>query len=397
MPRKLDYDVCVVGAGPVGSITSKFAALKGAKVLMLEKRQEIGSPVRCGEGVSKYWLESVGIKPDRRWIANEVDGARIFSPAGRPFIVNERQAGNEVGFSIERDIFDKSLAKDAAKAGTDIMLKTSALDVIRDGSRIAGVRAKCMGEDIEIRSKVLVGADGYESQVGRWAGIDTKLKPSDIDTCLQYRMTGIDIDKRYADFYLGSCAPGGYVWVFPKGDDIANVGIGLQLSRIKERGEVKKYLDAFIEAHPGIKKGKRLDMVAGAVSICAPIERTVGDGILLVGDAARQIDPITGGGISNGCVAGKVAGEVIAEAIQAKDYSSEFLQRYEKGWRALLEDKLYRNWLAKEKMVTLSDDTLNKVIDTLIEVGVEKLNVFHLLKAIESKFPEVVKEFEEFL
>ena len=95
-------DVLVIGAGPAGSMTAKWAAKNGAKVLMIEKRQEIGSPVRCGEGMSKAWLADVGIKPGR-WINVEVEGARIYSPNETVFEINEKHAGNEVGYVVERD------------------------------------------------------------------------------------------------------------------------------------------------------------------------------------------------------------------------------------------------------------------------------------------------------
>jgi len=138
-------------------------------------------------------------------------------------------------------------------------------------------------------------------------------------------------------------------------------------------------------------------MVGGGVSISAPLKQTVTDGFMLVGDAARMIDPLTGGGIANGCIAGKICGAVAAEAAAAGDPSKEFLQRYEKGWRARLEEKLYRNWLAKEKLVTLSDETFDKIIDVLAGVRLEKLNVHNILKAVHTKYPEVTKEFEAFL
>src|SRR5580658_8865799 len=115
-------DVLVVGAGPAGSMTAKWAAKSGAKVLMIEKRQEIGSPVRCGEGMSKSWLDDVGIKPGK-WINLEVEGARIYSPREQCLEINEKSAGNEVGYVVERDGFDKQLAIDAANEGVDVVLK----------------------------------------------------------------------------------------------------------------------------------------------------------------------------------------------------------------------------------------------------------------------------------
>ncbi|MFZ0892507.1 MAG: NAD(P)/FAD-dependent oxidoreductase [Thermoplasmata archaeon] len=389
-------DVLVIGAGPAGSMTAKWAAKRGANVLMIEKRQEIGSPVRCGEGMSKEWLTEVGIRPGK-WINVEVEGARIFAPNEKCFEINEKHAGNEVGYVVERDGFDKALAIDAANAGTEILLKTAAVDLLKDHGRIIGAKVKQGGESFEIHAPVTIAADGFESQVGRWAGIPTNIALRDMDSCLQYRMTNVDCDTRYCDFYLGKVAPGGYVWIFPKEDGLANVGIGVQLSQIKSPAEAKSYLDRWIDHHPAYAKGKKIDVVGGGVSISAPLKQTVGDGIMLVGDAARMIDPLTGGGIANGCIAGKICGDVAAEAAQLGTPTKEFFQRYEKGWRARFEEKLYRNWLAKEKLVSLSDETFDKIIDALQGVRLEKLNVHNILKAVHDKYPEVTKEFEAFL
>ena len=396
MAKELKTDVLVIGGGPAGTMTAKWAAKHGAKVLVVEKRQEIGSPVRCGEGMSKAWLPEVGITPGR-WINLEVEGARIFSPSEKVFEINEKQAGNEVGYVIERDAFDKQLAIDAANAGAEVRLKTAAIAMLRDHGRITGATVKEFGEKVDIHAAITVGADGFESQVGRWAGIPTNISLRDMDTCLQYRMTNVGCDVRYCDFYLGKVAPGGYVWVFPKGPGLANVGIGVQVSQVKNPADPRNLLDRWIERHPEYARGKKIDMVGGGVSISAPLKQTVTDGMMLVGDAARMIDPLTGGGIANGCIAGKICGTVAAEAVAADDVSKEFLQRYEKGWRARLEEKLYRNWLAKEKLVTLGDETFDKIIDVLSGVRLEKLSVHNILKAVHSKYPEVTKEFEAFL
>ena len=395
--KKFECDVVVVGAGPAGSMTAKWAAQGGANVMMIEKRQEIGSPVRCAEGISKHWLDEVGITVDPKWVAREVKGAKIVSPKGHTFVVDEAQAGNEVGWVVDRVFFDKALAADAAKAGADIRLKTAATSLIVENGKICGVRGQSYGEPIEIRAGCVVGADGYESQIGRWGGIDTALKAEDIDTCYQYRLTNIDYDPDFCVFQLGSEAPGGYVWVFPKDEHTANVGIGVQLSKVKTPGDPKMYLDKYIAKHPGLKKGKPLEAVAGAVSICAPLDSVSKDNLILVGDSARMIDPITGGGISISCIVGKIAGEVLAKGARSKDFSMNVLQEYETRWRDRMENKLGRNWMAKEKLCELTDDTLDKLVHTLTEVGVEKLSVQSLLAVVKSRYPDLVKEFDEFI
>ena len=377
-------------------MTAKWAAKHGAQVLMIEKRQEIGSPVRCGEGMSKDWLADVGIKPGR-WVNCEVEGARIYSPREQVFEINEKHAGNEVGYVVERDEFDKQLAIDAANAGVEVRLKTAATGILKENGRVVGAKVKQFGSTFDVRAKVTIGADGFESQVGRWAGISTNIALKDMDTCLQYRMTNVDCDVRFCDFYLGKVAPGGYVWIFPKAEGLANVGIGVQVSQIKSMAEARDHLDRWIAAHPAYAKGKKIDMVGGGVSISPPLKQTVSDGFMIVGDAARMIDPLTGGGIANGCIAGKICGTVAAEAAQTGSTSKEFLLKYDLGWRARLEEKLYRNWLAKEKLTSLSDEVFDKIIDALQGVKLQKLNVHNILKAVRDKYPEVTKEFEAFL
>src|SRR5512137_2439211 len=140
-----EYDVVVVGAGPAGSMTAKWAAKSGARVLMIEKRQEIGSPVRCGEGISRSWLDSVGIRLDAKSVAWQVKGAKIVAPNGKSFYLSEKMAGNEVGIVLDRVFFDKLLAKDAVKAGSDLMLKTSAVGLVKKDNKVVGVKVKSFG------------------------------------------------------------------------------------------------------------------------------------------------------------------------------------------------------------------------------------------------------------
>ena len=397
----LRYDVVVVGAGPAGSSTARYAAMGGANVLMIEKRQEIGSPVRCGEGIARHFLDDVGIPFDRKWVAQEVKGAKIISPAGNVLQIDERHAGNEVGIVLERDAFDKSLAKLAAKAGSEIWVKTTAIGLLKDDGRVTGVRVKRLEEEFNIEAGCVVAADGFESQVGRWAGVKTLMKAGDITGTLQYRLTNIEPDPdfpHYCEFFLGTCAPAGYIWVFPKDEITANVGLGISLDRLKDKMDLKRYLDAFVKKDPRMKRAQCLDMVTGGVSTCPPVKETVRDGIALVGDAARHIDPITGGGIGNGCVAGMILGKVLADIKKrGGTYSKEDLQPYERGWRQEFEETLYRNWMAKNKLVSLSDEEFDKIIATLATAGIGKLSVHAMLKVIKERHPDLVERFADMI
>jgi len=390
-------DVVVVGAGPGGSMAAKFCAQGGLQTIMIEKKAEIGAPLRCAEGVSKKWLQEVGIEPDPSWICADMVGAVIRSPSGYTFKLDESKAGSEVGYVLERHLFDKALARDAVKAGSKIMLRTSCTDIIRENGKLVGIKAKCMGEEIEIRSRAIIAADGYESQVGRWAGIETKLALNDIDSCLQYRMVNADIDPDYCEFIIGrSVAPGGYLWIFPKGNGTANVGIGI-IGTECNNGEAKTYLDKFINTDPRFKNSQAVEIMGGFVSTCPGLECAVDDNIILVGDAARIIDPITGGGICHACRTGMYAGKVLTECAKTGDFSKKALMPYEKMWRDRMEDKLYRNWMAKERLATLDDETIDEVVKLISGSDIKEVNVYNLLRVIKERFPKVVEGFEDLI
>jgi len=384
----MKYDTVIVGSGPAGSVTARFAAESGAKVLMIERRSEVGIPVLCGEGISKN-VDNYKVLEGRRWIANNMDGARIFSPDGTKVTLAAEMAGNETGYVLYRDIFDQELARGAVRAGAELMLNTRAVNLIKENGKIKGVKAKHFDEEIEIRADVVVGADGVESKVGRWGGIKTTLKPKDLETCAQYTLTGIDVDRAYCDFYLGKkIAPGGYVWVFPKGNDFANVGIGI-LASLSTPGLATKLLDKFISSHPELKKGEPVRFLAGAVSVCEPYE-SVRDNLLLVGDAARQVDPITGGGLIASIEAGKIAGETIGKAVEKQKFDKDLLSIYEKAAEEAFYKKLKRNYMVKEIMLGFEDKTLNMLADSLKNVKFGEVSTLGLVKALMSKHPSLL-------
>jgi len=375
------YDVVIVGSGPAGSVTARFAAENGAKVLVIERRSEVGVPVLCGEGISRK-IDEWNILEGKRWIAGRMDGARIFSPDRTCVTLGAEQAGNETGYVVYRDIFDQELAKSAMKAGAKFMMNAQATDLIKDGDKIIGVKAKHFDEELEFFADIIVGADGVESKVGQWAGINTLLKPRDLETCAQYTLTDIDVKDAYCEFYLGKeIAPGGYIWVFPKEKGVANVGIGI-LASLSESGMAKKLLDNFIENDPRLNKGKTIRFLAGAVPVSNPAEETVLDNFILIGDAARHVDPITGGGLTHCLEGGKIAGEIIAKAVKEKDFSKEFLSQYEKGWKEAFGQKIKRNYLVKELMLDMDDKTFNKLAHALSKVKFDEISTHGLVKEV---------------
>ncbi len=384
----MKYDIVIVGSGPAGSVTARFAAESGAKTLVIERRQEIGVPVLCGEGISRK-IDDWNIIEGKRWIASKMDGARIYSPDKTCVTIGAEMAGNETGYVVYRDIFDQELAHQAIRAGAKYMMNTKATGLLKKGEKIKGVKAKQFDEELEIEADIVVGADGVDSKVGHWAGIKTLLKTKDLESCCQYTLSNIECKDAYCDFYLGKeIAPGGYIWVFPKGKDIANVGIGV-LASLSEAGMAKRLLDRFIEEDPRLKKGEPLRFLAGAVPVANPIE-TVRDNLILIGDAARHVDPITGGGLTHCLEAGKIAGEVLGEAVKNQDFSEAFLSEYEKGWKDAFALKIKRNYLVKELLLDFDDKTLDKIAHSLQDVKFEEISTQGLIKEIVKKHPTLM-------
>lgn len=415
--KEFEYDVVVIGAGPGGSMAAKNAAERGADVLVIEKRSEVGTLVRCGEGISTDTFDWSDIEFSSKFVENEVDGARIFAPDEKTMVsVDQKNAGAETGYIIDRARFDKHLAAQAAAKGAKFWLKSPVIGLLLDSGKVSGsslfgygirrnegrpvgviVRHPEMGL-VTVKAKLIIGADGVESQISRWSGINMTMKPNDITTDIQYRMVNVDGDRRWTDFYLGKkFVPGGYIWVFPKSDTEANVGIGITMDNCVGKAAVKKYLDRWIARQDFLKNAQTIQITTGVDPVCAPPDTTTTDGVMLVGDAARLVDPLTGGGIANAMYSGMCAGRVAAEALEAEDYSKNFLQRYEKMWRTKLEAKQWRNYMAKEKLTAISDETLTKILDAISSVELKEISTLSLLKAVEQKYPELMEELSEFL
>jgi len=381
------YDIVVVGSGPAGSMTALFAAKNGASVLILERDREVGIPVRCAEGISGRGLENF-FQPDERWISQQVDGAKLYAPNGQSCIMTAGAVGD--GYVLERRLFDSFICEEAVKNGADIITKADAHDLLWENNKISGVKFSYLGEEKQVKSHIVVGADGPESRIGKIAGIDTTLKIEDLESGAQYLLTDIDVDRKLTHLYFGNdIAPGGYVWVFPKGRSMANVGIGIRADRGKGKN-TRNYLDDFVAKN--FPESRALAFFTGAVPTAKTLTEITNDNIMLVGDAARQVNPVTGGGLSNILVAGSIAGTVAAEAVKKGDFSNKFLKKYHRQWMKEKGNHQKVHHKLKEVFFDFSDDELNEIVGLLHEIPQEKLTLFQLFKTAVRNKPSLIKE-----
>lgn len=361
----MKYDVVVVGSGIAGPIVARNVAKEGYSVLLIDKKPAIGAPKQCAEGININVFKKYDIPYDKRFINREIYGAKLYSPSGYEL---EIRYNNVSGVILERKVFDKMLAFYAARAGADVLARTEALDVIRENGIIKGIKAKHEGEPVEIHADVIVAADGVESTIARKAGINTYAPPHEFDSAYEYEMLIEGFDPDMIHLWFGNeIAPRGYVWVFPKDEDRANVGIGINSDNPKT---AKYYLDKWLEKN-NIPAKKLLEINVGVVPVGGFVKELAKDNVVVVGDAARQVNPMHGGGMAEAMEAGTIASKWIVKALEEENLS--LLQNYTREWWEKDGKRLERVLKIRKAVEKLTDEDLDVFIQVLSGADAEKI------------------------
>ncbi|MDO8666893.1 MAG: NAD(P)/FAD-dependent oxidoreductase, partial [Gemmatimonadales bacterium] len=338
---------------------------KDLDVLLIERDRAIGAPVRCAEGVGSAGLKEFMSPDGADWVSRRITRVIFWAPDDTEVQVG----GGDVGYVLDRTRFEPALADEAKRAGAEIQIRTEAMAMERlNGGwkvRLDGPRG---AEDV--LAKVVIGADGVEAMIGRWAGLDTRVASRDMESCAQYVVSNItfDPDAIYLHF-AEQWAPGGYAWIFSKGVGVANVGLGM--IALKGDGRLaRQYLDDYVAKY--FPAGAITGLTVGGVIAGVTVKRCATDGVLLAGDAAHMINPLSGGGIVNAMKAGRLAGRHAAAAIAEGDTSEKRLQRYHDDWMALLGDDHLKYYRIKEALNKLDDDFFNRLARTINGIPIEK-------------------------
>jgi geranylgeranyl reductase family protein len=333
---KNSYDIVVVGAGPAGASAARAAAQKGAKVLMIDRRQRIGVPVQCAEFVAQWISRHAHFSS--KSILQRIETMVTHLPNGTSYEMKGP------GYLLDRSIFDKEMVASAVLSGAKISIETRAVGLSPDGLVVEQGSKKEV-----IRSKVFIGADGVYSSIARSVG------RSPLKTIVGLQCEVVILEPQsHVDIFFHKDYEGGYGWFFPKGKT-ANVGVGVIPEKTNLLQELMgRFLDDLVES----KKLLGIGIVAktGGSIPCGNPQQTVFGNTLLVGDAAGHAHPITGGGILNAVIGGEMAGRIAAEAIDRGDL--QYLENYEMEWRetfgkslsygALKREFLEENWNKSE-------------------------------------------------
>ncbi|HEX2718160.1 MAG TPA: NAD(P)/FAD-dependent oxidoreductase [Gemmatimonadaceae bacterium] len=360
-------DILVVGGGPAGLVAAReaCAADPGLDVLVLERDRAIGAPVRCGEGVGMKGVGEFLDPTNAPWIARRITRVIFWAPDG----TEVRVAEGDVGYILDRTRFEPALAAEAGRLGAEIRTGTEVIGMTRSGdgwlATIRGPRG-----DGTVEARLVIGADGVESMVGRWAGLDTRVPSRDMESCAQYVVSGIDFDPDAIYLHFGDrVAPGGYAWVFPKGVGVANVGLGIVA--LKGGGRpAREWLHGYLDTY--FPTGVRTGYTVGGVIVHTTVRRTVADGVILCGDAAHMVNPLSGGGIVTGMKAGRLAGRTAAAALAAHDVGASRLERYHHEWMALLGEDHERFYRIKEALNRFDDEFYNRLARTVNSIAPDR-------------------------
>jgi len=190
----LTYDVLVIGSGPAGAATARAAARGGLRVLLVDKKAELGTPTQCSGAISANALHEADTPIDDEYICAPVCGFKTYDTHGEAVVVDYRaHRPDPIGYCVERKRFDRYLTRLAERAGAEVWLKTTAVSIAREGEWMAA-RLRRLGAAETVRARVVVGADGVMSQVGKWAGLRTFVKMSELASCLQFVMDNVATD-----------------------------------------------------------------------------------------------------------------------------------------------------------------------------------------------------------
>jgi len=357
-----EYDIVIIGGGPIGGHIASLIAKQGHSVLIIEEHKEIGEPMECAGIFSPKVLDIVGCEDT---VLNRIKGADIYSPQGKKISICAKE---DKAVVVDRTKFDKRIVTNATGKGAELILDSRALDAkLKKGKVETTVLHE--GKKSVVQSKLLIGADGVKSNVAKWFNLP---KAPVLLPGYEAEMTGADwADNKVGIFVGNDVAPGFFAWVIPA-DNLIRVGL---CTRKSTRRHFEKLL-SHENLRGFLKDTKPVRFIGGAIPL-GMVEKTFGKRVMIAGDAASQVKATSGGGIYPGLVCATHCAKTALEALERNDFSERFLARYHKRWMNEIGKELKRDWLLYRIFQTLNDERIEK--------GIELLNNPEVLGVIEER------------
>lgn len=356
-----DFDVAVIGAGPAGSTVAYELARAGWSVLLAEEHHKVGNPVQCAGLVSHRVLEMAGTQ---KMVTHRLGGASIWSPSMKRL---QFQAGETRAYVLSREELDFLLAERAAKAGAEVESGWRFDGLERAPGGASGgfvLEFKTFEGQTRVKVKLLVGADGVSSTVARSLRLR---RPIEILPAYETEIPFGDADPEEVEIYTGSAiAPGFFGWSVPDGTGNIRVGVAMKARRGMVALDGYRNLIRIMEKRYGRPLPRPIGMIVSGIPV-GMVPRTSTDGGLLVGDAAAQVKPLSGGGIFTGMRCAQILGGVASQALSQGDLSGARLGEYDRLWKDELGQEFDRALFFRRLFVKLSDTDLDRLIGILGE------------------------------
>jgi geranylgeranyl reductase family protein len=362
-------DVLIIGAGPCGSFTAFGIASQGFKVLLCEEHNEVGKPTHCAGHVSINGFKRIGINVPKGIIQNKVHGAIIYSPSGKKFMIERKKP---ISIVIDRASFDKYLSTLAIDKGAQLLLNTKVQFLLFEKNFMKVILTNNNEKRTTISPKLVIDTEGSSGIVLRKSGFLAPKRSACI-IGINALMENVEaFDEKIVEVYLSQkYAPNFFGWIIPIKNGMAKVGLGIP------KGNPLKLFELFIKKHPivskKLKKSKTLSLSIHPIPLEGGIAKTYHNGLLVVGDAASQVKPTTGGGITFGLICSKIASEVACNALKANNCSQEFLADYQKLWKKSIGLDLYFMKKFRNFMNSLSDEEIDKIIQKASMLNLEAI------------------------
>jgi len=362
-------DIAIVGCGVSGASAAIAAAQRGLSVSIFEEHEQVGEPSHCSGHVGILSFKQFAPEMPTRIIENEIKGAVLHPPNGRPLTLYRPKP---VTWVLNRAEFDKHLASLAIESGASLRLGSRVESFERSGG---GVRLKAGGRNAgDFSCKMLIDASGCRASISKYVGLAKSGRGMLVNSA-QFNVENLtDVDEDFVEVYFGQgFAPGFFGWIIPRRDGSAKVGIAAG-----GRANVRECFERFIHRHRVVSvKLKHAKPTTAPMYHLIPVggarSRTYADNILTVGDAASQVKPTTGGGIVFGLACGRIAGETSAGAVEEGDVSASNLRTYENAWRRLIGlDLTAMSWL-RRLLYRLPDQQLNRIFRISAELRADDI------------------------